>query len=93
MPINSRRYCLVLNKKAYLTSIADRISCEADAEREWDAYQGSALLLRFTWDFFEKRGRQLGVSPQVAGYMLQNGLDRETASAVFEPARRKVVIG
>lgn len=71
----------MMNKKAYLYSIRDRISCESDAEREWDAYRGSALLLQACWDLYSKTGRRLHVAPEVAGMMLMNGTTLLQANA------------
>lgn len=74
----------MLSKKEYLSTIRDRISCDADGEREFDAYRGSLLLLQACWALYERKGRHLHVAPEVAGYMLENGVSQiEANKAIY----------
>jgi len=80
----------MLSKKAYLATVADRITCEADEISLFDAYQGSALLSQLTWELYERRGKAMGVPAQVAGYMLMNGVGSAEACAVFGVKKRMI---
>jgi len=82
----------MLSKKAYLATVQDRITCEADGEMLWDSYAGSLALLQATWDLYASRGKSWGVPPAVAGYVLQNGVGLAVACEVFG-VRSRVVIG
>lgn len=75
----------MLSKKEYLATIRDRISCDADSEREWDAYRGSLLLLQACWALYERKGRHLHVAPEVAALVLNNGCSVLEANAALNP--------
>lgn len=75
----------MLSKKEYLATIRDRISCDADGEREYDAYRGSLLLLQACWALYERKGRKAGLRPEVAGMMLNSGCSVLEANAALNP--------
>jgi len=82
----------MLNRKEYLIAIRDQITCEADEQSFWNAYSGSHKLASATWQLYERRGKAMGVPPEVAGYMMQNGVGSAEACAVFG-VRKRVMIG
>jgi len=73
----------LLTRKEYLASISERITCDADEASYYDAYNGSHNLAVATWGLYERRGKAMGVPPEVAGYMMQNGVGSAEACAVF----------
>ncbi len=76
-----------MTKREYLSqpAVAERITSEAEGDVYWDAYAGSACLLRACWDLFEKRGAAMGVKPEVAGLMMERGVGKGEALAAFRP--------
>jgi len=65
----------LLGKKAYLATIRDRVSCDADGEREYDAYRGSAMLLDACRVVFRKCADRYGVDEVTAGAYLLNAIN------------------
>lgn len=90
----------MLNKREYLATVQDRISCEADEVAEWGAYAGSMRLLEACWSYFEGRAKVYNVDPATAGVYVLNckpgreGLEQAMTATGFDRRGRVVrVVG